>query len=591
MLEVEATEGFADVSGAMPEREVGADLRSVVTGLGGLSGRFADEFLALATVLQSNSQRARQIAAGANKATGAESFARSSDSIEVLHKMVLDAAAVSQMVEVSTDRMEEILSRVGIVLPHLRSLSSLHLRLRIVSVLSRIEGGRLTGSDVDIESLAADIDRLSEDVNASVESLLDESTVLAVALGGGVKRLKQHAAEEKSRAAELERCTETVLGPARVQLEASTANAHQIHEQFLNFQRAADRIVMSLQSEDLARQQVEHVQEALRLADEELAKPGAAEALDGIFALQLEQLNGTKELLTGSMASIHVGLQELGPVITQLIERTAEQAHKASAEAEALAVLIEHELKFIEETFQSCSNSVRAILSIVDAAMPSIERMAQGISALRSVSSDVQMISLNATVKTAHLGAGGEAMGILATELHTIILNSTDDIQQVFRGLEAISAALADMTAVRAKSEGSLLLSSGSTGEIDRVLHELAGVIRSSGPEMSQSMEEVERLAGLLGQDLMAGAEIASHRDQLAAVCDHQLQAMTDTFAGLGYRMVAPPVTARESTELSRRLMRMYTMESERVLHVRFFAEEQSGDAGATADDSDVELF
>jgi hypothetical protein len=592
-LQTQCDEEYAEIGegddAPVSERTASAALELVIGSLSTLNSRFGSEFLALATVLQSNSQRARRIAVHAHKATGAESFAQSSHSIEVLQRIVQDAASVSEMVEISTDRMAEILSRVKLLLPHLRRLGTLHMRLRIVSVLARIEGGRLTSSEVDISALGADIDRLAEDVHRSVDGLFEESSALSVALTGGVAQLNLSAAEEKERSAELARSTEAVLVPARMRLEASTASAQLIDEQFRGFHHSVDRIVMSLQAEDSARQRVEHVQQALHRAGEALERAEDADQLAGIFWLQHVQLNGTRQLLLESMDGIHLGLEELRPVVVELVRQTELQSSKAVTEAEQLADLIDQQVGFVSATFQSCSASVRGIVVIVNGVIPLIERMARGIDALRSVAWAIQLISLNATVKTAQIGEGGAGMGVLAAELHTIIVESHDDIQHVSQGLGAVSGALADITAVRTKSEGSMLLSSGSAEQVGNVLGELATVIRSSSPAMQSGMVEVERMAALLDDDVMQGCSLSSRGDVLGGMFDRELEALDEAFDLVHY----DPIQGMElgTTALSREMMGFYTMESERELHCVFFPADRFEEAVAAGDDSDVELF
>ena len=78
---------------------------------------------------------------------------------------------------------------------------------------------------------------------------------------------------------------------------------------------------MSLQAEDIARQRVEHVQEAIRCVAVSLDAGERLESCAGVLALQRSQLAGTRDLLADSICTIQAGLQSLGPRIQEFSRR------------------------------------------------------------------------------------------------------------------------------------------------------------------------------------------------------------------------------------------------------------------------------
>lgn len=560
-----------------------------------LRAQFAQKFLELAGLLQSNSRRARELAAEAHRATGAETIALCQRSIERLQAILAEAAAVSRMVEVSSGRMGAILSQLQAVVVPLRLLTKLHTRLKIVSVLSRIEGGRLQGSEVDIAALASDIDHLATEVQTRVDGLFDTATSLLPMLTKGMKELDRLAAQGREHTAQLTRCAETVLQPAMVQLEASKSSAREIDEQFVDFQRATDRVIMSLQSEDLARQRVEHVQEALQRVRTTTNLGEDATASAGILALQRAQLCDTRDLLCESLQTIHKGLSALRPAVKSLVLRTTEQARQEASQGERLIPLIEEGTTSVSQTSRECFLSARSIVSLVDETVPAIASMTNGAGALQAIASSIHLLSLNATIKTAQLGTSGEAMSTLATELHAIIASNRPGIDAVLAGLDGIARALTEICSVRDGSGESSMLASESDHHLEQVLREFADTVRTSTAETDERLSTIEQMGEALEKDLRAGCELASHGEPIAEGFDKEIGSLDAAFESLGF--TAEMIARNADRTRSEDLTAIYSMESERLLHAQIFgsatAETASPSSARDSVDlaSDVELF
>jgi len=148
-------------AGMPPVRDSSGPLKLLETSLGELNARVAQDFLALASVLQSNSRRARDITVASHNATGSEVNQRCSQSIELLQQILTESAGVAGMVDISIEQMSAILLSVATVADPLRKLTKVRSLLNNVSVLSRIEESRIATSSDDISALSQDIDALA----------------------------------------------------------------------------------------------------------------------------------------------------------------------------------------------------------------------------------------------------------------------------------------------------------------------------------------------------------------------------------------------------------------------------------------------
>lgn len=578
----------------MPPTLPSVVLAPLCNGLCSLNARVAEEFMALAEVLQSNCIRARQITAESHKATGSEANLHTTHSIGVLQRILTDSAGVSAMVEISTTKMRDILAHVKAARAPLQRLTKMRTLLQTIGVMSRIEGGRITNTSVNLSSLSKDIDVLAAQVVQHVQGILDDSSRLSDVLQSGVYELSKVEHEERLETANLIRRVEAVLAPLMSRAETSQVAARDIDEQYANFHGSTNKVVMSLQSEDIARQRVEHVQEAIRRVATSLDAGESMETCASVLVLQRSQLVGTRDLLADSLATIHSGLQSLSPRIQELASRTETLAQQTDKDGQSFASIIDNELEIVVSIFNQCSASAKSVLSIVDNVLPSVDEMTKGAYALEEIEASIHLISVNATVKTAHLGGDGLAMGVIASELCSIAMASEGHTKLVLDALTAISNALAEITNQEAISQSSVIMSSG--GEfVSNELADLSESVRASNLEMTVALKQVLQLAEELCAQLERGCELSARAASVTECFDEQLRSFDEVFAKLGYtsEMAASTADDNQVEDLSK----LYSMESERKLHIEVFGTNAAnGEATSTSSltsefGDDVELF
>jgi hypothetical protein len=559
-----------------------------------LNGRVAKQFLALAAVLQSNSASARKITTESHKATGSETGLQSSKSIELLQRILTDSAGASRMLDTSTEQMLEILAIVNAERAPLENLAKLRGLLELIGVLSRIEGGRIKNTSVDLSSLSKDIDVLAGDVQRHTERIADDSCRLANVLQNGVRELNRFGQQERVQAAALVGRTQAVLDQMIVRLQTSQETARNVDEQYANFHRSTDKVVTSLQSEDIARQRVEHVQEAIRRVAGSLDAGESTESCVGVVALQRAQLVSTRDLLADSIRTIHSELQSLGPRIEELVSQTAMLAQQTDEDGQSFTTVVESGVEVVSDVFVKYSASLKASLAIVSSVVPQVEAMTAGAMELDEIQAAIHLISINAKVKSGNLGDEGAAMEVLASELHFINQNSKDDTKVVLDGLEAIKGCLAKITSEGALAESSLILS--GSGDVSSELANLSQSAKTSSEEMIVGLNNVRQLAEALCSELKHGCDLALHASSITGLFDEVIKGFDEAFGGLGYvkDLLSTGAPSNEIHDLSK----LYSMDSERKLHRDIFGGEASAvEVTSTIQESvsefgdDVELF
>jgi hypothetical protein len=476
------------------------------------------------------------------------------------------------MITANTAEMGAILRCVQSIVAPLKKLTILPLHLKIIGVLTRIEGGGLLDHDVNIDGLSKDIERLAEEVDGRLSYLFDGASDLSLLLRERVADLAQHAHDERNRAGDLCLRVESILQPSLERLTALEAEAARLNKRFLKFQRATDSVVISLQSEDIARQRLEHVQEAIRRAGSALESGEDIARVGAILTLQRAQLESTRSIVERALETIHGGLQDLAPVVHELIAQSSEQARQAEASSRSCTDDITLEVPRMLKVFQQCSQSVRAVRELLDSVYPSVHAMTNGADELGQVAYSIQLLSFNTSVKTVHLGDRGAPLGVLARELQTVIDASASDTAEVLRGLSSIADTLTRMKQESSTFDGLLLFQAAQDVGLEALLEGPAAQARACGTETNGSLGLIRGWANSLSEGIAQGIALAADSMLVLRLFDEQLVQMDAAFASFGY--TPGPMTAHDAGQPATGLADLYSMASERELHAAILGQE-----------------
>jgi len=360
--------------------------------------------------------------------------------------------------------------------------------------------------------------------------------------------------------------TRSVLSPLHARAIASRETARTIEEQYASIRSATDNIVRSLQSEDIARQRVEHIQEALRQASMELEAGGDAEKCAGIIFLQRSQLLGTRDLVVESMGSVLDNLRSLGPQAEELTGKTAALASQTDQDGRSFAAAINDGLTAVSSVFAKYSASAHTVVSIVDSVLPSVAAMTKNANELEDIETSIHLIALNAVITTTRLGSKGAPMGVLSSELQRISAQSKEHTLVVLEHLRAMDHALSEISRHKVASAASVLMSSG-VEDVKQKVKRLAESVTRSSQAMSVQLTALLTMARALRDELRSASELAGRASVIAEAFDAVLQKMNQTLEQLGYRQ---DVTI-EAQEAAAKLSELYSMQSERDVHQHLF--------------------
>ena len=557
------------------------------------------EFLRLGSKLEVFSERSAQtsaLAAALTELTSGEAVAGASSQLAAhLERLggICDAAGTEhQLAELAA------VGDMGVKLGEIMSdFARLVKHLSMLGVSTRIESARLGDQGAGFATLADDVEKLAGKIGISSERILFSSRELTGQCRSASASLKQMDLARKG-------CSLSALGMLEAGLsaldnltKASRAAADSISGQSKGVVRSISEAVLSMQFHDIVRQQLEHVAEA---ADEALAiarsGPGegpAAEAADweevcdwlrSISDLQRCQLGNARVRFAQARQTLEDSLDSIGSQVREMASGAAALAAKEEGQ-EGVLTQIETGVGQIAASLREYAQLERGMATVMNQVAQSISDMSSIVGEIEEVGSEIELIAINASIKAAHTGDEGKALGVLASAIQKL---SVDARRQTSRILELLGSV--DAATFSAESRGD------QGAQLEEVVGELdteVANIKKLDHEAASAASRLQHDAEELSRDIVAAVDSLAFRYGLiesVTAAEIRLQELVEELDA-----ALPPGHRSSRAPTLMQMLRRYTMDEERLVHEQVLG--PSGAAvSASAQDEDglgdnVELF
>lgn len=487
---------------------VPASPSSLVAHLSEFKGAMNQHFHFLGEELQWISNEARSISELSQRATSLLTRADSNSVMQMLRGILSDVRRIQVLIGSSRQMMREIQEHLDRSRPLLDRLQQRSSVLRTMSVLSHIEQARLANAHVDHFSVASDINNLANEIELHELMIAREQEYLRPLVLAGVQKLSATEEGGRQSTSGVICQTEAVLDELEERLDLSKAAALNIDRQFGEIRKSIAAIVMSLQTEDMARQRLEHIEEALlHIANNSPDEQRKA----GILQLQRSQLVSTWDLISGSVDSVSENLRMVQAGVGDLTGQAETLRSKTGLDGRSSTAGISDRLNELSFIIQRYSALVQTANSTVQTVSTSVSRMVSGATDLKRTESSIRITVLNARIETGRLGHDGAAMRILSSQVQEVAQESTHDTQAVLEQLHQIEAALAsapvdDLESVVAiltsfASENTRKMIEGLSRSIAKGSYEASRVLGSLAERSRGFCERIENVTQMLEKD------------------------------------------------------------------------------------------
>jgi hypothetical protein len=351
---------------------------------------------------------------------------------------------------------------------------------------------------VDFGDLAAQVRPLSESIQSSGEGILTSSARLdqgvqsAILIGSSLKVRQRN---------ELPALISGAIGNLKAFEErrqrAAEASAREA-DQYGAVCDAIDGVVQSVQFHDITRQQIEHVEKALRgLNPRPKGQPDQADALSSdtrsVLSQQASQLSGTGGVFASSVAAMERDLASIAERAEAMAGAGRDLMGISPDAHDSFFLEMEADFTAILNMLGACSAAERQMKSTSGELEEIIAGMQSSVTEIRGVEIRIQRIAINATLRATHIGSAGDALNVIAGVMRSLALDSNTNTEEVARALDAMTGA------TRAPGDPSQTS--------DPVIDEMKRSIAELHAASESSFRGVERIAALgvrLAEDVSA---------------------------------------------------------------------------------------
>jgi len=521
-------------------------------------------FLNLGNTLQSISARSRAMATLATSVVELASAGASTRIVEMLNVVLVDTERIRDLTETSSRQMQLVFDGLHRSRSALAVLAQLPDVLNAVRILWKIEGEKLQREAMDVSGLAADIGTLKKEVDYNVRAMDNEAERLVRLVAGGSRRLSAIEEHEREEAGNLIHHARAVLNALQERAVSSDHAARLVEAQYAGIRDAIDKIVMLLQSEDIARQRMEHIEQAMRQAVAAAERGEPQDHYVPIIILQRAQLLDARDFLVNSIQSIKESVTSLPAMVGSLTRETDDLASEHSQTGHALKSDIERGLAAVSSVLGRFSASARAIVSTVDNVVPALKGMARSADKLSQIENAIRIIAINAAIKTGQLGGRGTIIGALAERLQDATTESEEHTHAVVQALKGIEQSL-QLISEHGIDKENRVLNPDAMRAVHMDVHSILADVLEASQKLATQLASLLELAQKLREEIEVARSVSEEASSTEDRFDFVIKSLDKSLEQLGAASL-PELHDRTREKLTA-LAATYSMESQRKVH------------------------
>jgi methyl-accepting chemotaxis protein len=550
-----------------------------------------DEFLAIGGRLQDFYQRGTEITALASEMMGevaGEQVTQTMDGIaNLLDEMGRYVGNARQEIEASSSTLSEILALLEQVAGPLSGFKKVNKVLRMLGISTKIESARLGQSAAGFDTLASDVGDLAVQVNDKAGVILKRKDDLARAIEQTLSGVLNAGAQQHDQVLGIldkTRGSLAALSGINARCSSSMAGISAVSEEV---SRSIGEVVMSMQTHDIVRQQIEHVDEALTELKGRLASGTAgADEVAWVCELQSAQLRHASQELDGAVQAIIGNLKEVARQQSGLSTETRGMAGIADQTGGSFFSEMQKDITVVTAALLDSSRVNRSLCGAMGTVTDTVGEIASFVGDIEKIGEEIKLIALNAQIKSAYTGEEGAALGVLAEAIQRLSIDAIDHTTVVSRTLHEIITVTQNLNngACSDSSDPSDL--EAEVREMVQGLSSLLGVLQSVNETLLRSLTNMDDAVTHLSSDIdRVTSGITVHR-KVAQVLEGAVRGLGGVMVEA--RRIAP--TAGQGANLDE-LASRYTMHSERKIHESLLDGGQVSAPGPDSFDDNVELF
>lgn len=408
-----------------------------------VAGTTEDEFLAIGSRLQGFYQRGVWVSSLASEMVVEVAGDHVSGAIDglarTLDEMERYVGNAQREIEGSSATLSKILGLLDLLAGPLSGFKKLNRVLRMLGISTKIESARLGQIGAGFDTLAIDVGDLAIQVNEKAVVILARKDDLVRAIEHTLNGVLDLGARQQEQVLEiLNKTRDGLVALTAINARCSSAVAS-IAAVSDEVSRSIGEVVMCMQTHDIVRQQIEHVDQALTELGERLSTGSvSADEVAWICELQSAQLNHAAGELDGAVQAIIVNLREVARKQSGLSAETRSMAGIADQTDGSFFNGMQRDISVVTVALQEGSKVNQSLSIAMGAVADTVREIASFVEDIEKIGEEIKLIALNAQIKSADTGDEGAALGVLAEAIQRISNDAIDHTSVVTQTLNAI---------------------------------------------------------------------------------------------------------------------------------------------------------
>jgi methyl-accepting chemotaxis protein len=485
---------------------------------------------------------------------------------------------------------EDILATASSLGTYLGEFQRIVRTLQILGISTRIESARLGSEGRGFSTLADDVEKLASNIVVHSAQIREKYQALEQVVHEATDKTREIITLQGACASQAKDSIKANLSSMEEFLNASSDRAVEFAATSTEISSRVGEAVSSMQFHDIVRQRVEHVDEAFVEMERELESRRVADMerlaawMGRVARLQSRQLAESGESFHVAIEGLKENLRGIGGAISSMCGSMKMESGGADNVDDSPLQRVQQGIAEAMDGVQTYARQGEEIRSLMSDVAGIVKDMSAFVEDIEEVGAEIELIALNASVRAAHTGEKGAALGVLAIEIQGLSARARTHTGGVADVLTKVSR-LSDVLVEHAEGSSNETEMGGAIEELGSIVDKLsrgnAEVQSESGHLVLESQKMVERIHKLTDRVVFH----ETMREKLVGFsrrAEELEAAIWNSF---------PEALEAELPEELRDKLDRYTMESERDTHRSIFGGGTEHDASSGQDGGDVELF